>query len=81
MTHSHGNDDQPQKERVLPGTPAHQREDQPLKEMNEDPEESEDSENGTDDAAKQNAQGDHAGSAHDPAAFHPGGSARPDVDK
>lgn len=66
MTNAHGNHDQTPTKGAEPETPDHQREDQPLKELNDDPE---DAENGTNDVDKQNAQGDHAGSAHDPAAF------------
>ncbi|WP_322889667.1 MULTISPECIES: hypothetical protein [unclassified Yoonia] len=68
MTNAYGNHDQTPKDGAQPETPEHQREDQPLKELNED---TDDTENGTNDVDKRNAQGDHAGSAHDPAAFQP----------
>ncbi len=64
MTNAHADHENTPKET---GTPAHQREDQPLKELNEDPDETD---NGTaSDSDRRNAQGDHAGSAHDPSEF------------
>lgn len=67
MTNAHADHDTNPKETGKPGTPAHQREDQPLKELNEDPDEAE---NGTaSDSDRRNAQGDHAGSAHHPSEF------------
>lgn len=75
LTKADKHKDQTPKTGATPETPDHQRKDQPLKEINDDPA---DHKNGTNQVDKRNAQGDHAGSAHDPAAFDPVNPAVPD---
>jgi hypothetical protein len=69
MNNGYGNHDSNSNEEAAPKTPDHQREDQPLKELNEDPDEAEN--NTADDDDRRNAQGEHEGSPHDPVEFEP----------
>jgi hypothetical protein len=69
MTQSTENQNTDQNPRTTDGHDKPQREDQPLKQINDDPD---DAENGTTKCVhRKNAQGDHAGKGHDPQDFDP----------